>query len=78
MIPFARELLNLGAKVVIAAITLPSINDITAAELDILLQKIDDELFKAKYESGVLQCVASGNGTCVIDLRKLSEVRMYL
>lgn len=40
MLPFARELLRAGTRVVIAANELPSINDITAAELDALLPQV--------------------------------------
>lgn len=37
MLPLARELLRQGTTVIVAANEAPSINDITAAELDALL-----------------------------------------
>ena len=40
MLPFARELLKRGTTVVLAANSAPSINDITAAELEALLPAI--------------------------------------
>jgi type II pantothenate kinase len=40
MLPLARELLRHGTCVVLAANSLPSINDITAAELDALLPQV--------------------------------------
>lgn len=40
MLPLARELLRLGTTVIIAANSLPSINDITAAELEALLPQV--------------------------------------
>lgn len=40
MLPFARELLKRGTHVVVAANETPSINDITAAELEALLPTI--------------------------------------
>ena len=76
MLPFARELLRQGcSQVVIAANELPSINDITAAELDALLPKIaaaDDILCKA-ISTRRLIVVSSGNALPVIDLRDVSQ-----
>lgn len=40
MIPFVRELLSLGCEVVLAANSLPAINDITAPELKGLLSAV--------------------------------------
>lgn len=40
MIPFARELLRMGAEVVMCANSQPAINDITAPELRALLDQI--------------------------------------
>jgi uncharacterized protein with ATP-grasp and redox domains len=74
MLPFARELVRQGMKVIIAANELPSINDITFGELDGLLPKIaaiDDVLCKA-ISSQNLVVVSSGNALPVIDLRQVS------
>ncbi len=40
MIPFARELLRMGAEVVMVANSQPAINDITSAELRTLLEDV--------------------------------------
>ena len=42
MIPFARELLRMGAEVVMVANSLPAINDITTPELRALLQAVSE------------------------------------
>ena len=42
MIPLARELLRMGAEVVLCANSLPAINDITAQELRELIDKVAD------------------------------------
>lgn len=77
MIPFARELLRqfLVEKVVLTANEKPSINDITAAELDALfprISSIDDVLCKA-ISTGKLVVVSSGNDLPVIDLSCVSQ-----
>lgn len=75
IMPFARELLRQGTQVVIAANELPSINDITASELDIVLPDIaqqDDIICKAVADQR-LKIISSGNDLPVIDLTKLSE-----
>ncbi|KAI3436717.1 hypothetical protein D9Q98_006132 [Chlorella vulgaris] len=74
MLPLARELLRQGTIVIIAANTLPAINDITAAELEQLLPQIcaaDSVLCKGVSERR-LQVVPSGSGLPVIDLSKVS------
>ena len=42
MLPLARELLRHGTTVIVAANSAPSINDITAAELEALLPQASD------------------------------------
>ena len=42
MVPFARELLRMGAEVVMVANSLPAINDITTPELRALLQAVSE------------------------------------
>ncbi len=74
MLPFARELLQRGTMVVLAANHLPSINDITAAELADVLEaagKLDPVLGRALTE-GTLKVVDSGSDICVIDLGQVS------
>jgi damage-control phosphatase, subfamily II, stand-alone protein len=77
MIPFARELLRRGTQVVLAANSVPSINDITAEELveHILPALVDlgDTILSPAIADGRLRVVASGSDMPVIDLRYLSE-----
>ncbi len=75
MLPLAREFLKLGSRVIMAANTAPSINDITAAELEELLEaagKVDGLIGEA-VASGLLRCIPSGNDLPVIDLAAVSE-----
>lgn len=76
-LPFARQLLisSVAEEVVIAANSLPSINDITFEELDSLLSKVckaDDKMsdFISKRK---LRVIPSGNDLPVIDLRNVSQ-----
>ena len=76
MLPLARELLKRGTAVVLAANELPSINDMTAAELEALLPQIcslDAILCKA-VSSQRLRVVSSGSGLPVIDLSQVGVV----
>jgi hypothetical protein len=80
MLPLARELLKRGTEVVLAANTLPSINDITAAELKPLLAaaaEVDNIIRRAAVEQ-TLRVVESGNDMPVIDLRRVSGVAIRL
>lgn len=74
MIPLARELIKNGTFVVLAANEVPALNDITAAELKVLLKdcgKIDKLLGRAVDEQ-VITVVSSGSALPIIDLTKLS------
>lgn len=74
MLPFARELVKRGTQVVLAANSVPSINDITAEELLPLLAAAAerDEVIAAALFNGALTVVASGNDLGVIDLSSVS------
>ncbi|CAK0782572.1 hypothetical protein CVIRNUC_005784 [Coccomyxa viridis] len=74
MLPLARELLQRGTTVVLAANSQPSINDITAPELSEAVQKaaeLDPVIRRAELEAALI-VVPSGNDLPVIDLRKVS------
>ncbi|KAF5826462.1 hypothetical protein DUNSADRAFT_3028 [Dunaliella salina] len=75
MLPFARELLRLGMKVVLAANRGPTINDITAEELQAVVQEAArlDNSFRQASQEGKLAVVSSGSDLPVIDLRLLSQ-----
>lgn len=74
MLPLARELIKAGTEVILAANSLASINDVTAAELRAILQEAaatDQTLDMAVAEEGI-SVVESGNDLPVIDLLKVN------
>ncbi len=75
MLPLARELLQRGTAVVLAANSQPSINDITAPELSEAVQRAAeaDYVTRRALLEGSLTVVPSGNDLPVIDLRKVSH-----
>lgn len=70
MLPLAAELLRAGAEVVLAANERPSLNDITARELDDLLDRAG--VFDAERREGRLRVVSSGSAAPLIDLAQVS------
>jgi type II pantothenate kinase len=73
-LPLARELAGRGIRVVLAANTTPALNDITASELETLLdscRRLDDKLDRFVGER-LITVVASGCGAPLIDLRGVS------
>lgn len=79
ILPFARELLRRGTKVVLAANDLPSINDVTYPELVEIIAKLKDEngLLAGVDTSGLL-IANSGNDLPVIDLTNVSPELAFL
>ncbi|QQE12108.1 DUF89 family protein [Planctomycetota bacterium] len=75
MIPFCRYLLQRGTKVIIAANSGPSLNDVIVDELEDLLDQICDfdSVICEAIEEGQLQVVGSGNVAPLIDLTKISS-----
>lgn len=73
MIPLARELIKNGTFVVLAANEVPALNDITAAELQVLLKDVAqlDKLLGRAVEEQVITVVSSGNSLPIIDLTKV-------
>ncbi|MCC6639677.1 MAG: DUF89 family protein [Deltaproteobacteria bacterium] len=73
MLPFARECLRRGARVVLSANRTPALNDVTHDELVALVEEAAqrDEALRAAVSSGQLAIVTSGNGLPLIDLRTL-------
>ncbi len=74
MVPFARELLQRGSRVVISANTLPTLNDITHPEMVELMGRITalDPLLDAAWRDRRLELVPSGNAYPLMDLRHVS------
>jgi type II pantothenate kinase len=75
VIPFVRMLANRGTKVIVAANTLPALNDITAAELLELLPNLAmlDPILAAHLKSKMIEVIPSGSGAPLIDLNDMSE-----
>lgn len=79
ILPFARELLRHGTKVVLAANDLPSINDVTYPELLEIIAKLKDENGQlVGVDASNLLVVNSGNDLPVIDLSSVSSDLAYL
>nr|KAJ0194331.1 hypothetical protein LSAT_V11C800437900 [Lactuca sativa] len=79
ILPFARELLRHGTKVVLAANDLPSINDVTYHELLEIISKLKDENGKLLgVDIQNLLIANSGNDLPVIDLASVSQELAYL
>jgi uncharacterized protein with ATP-grasp and redox domains len=74
MLPLARELVRRGTRVILAANSVPSINDVTADELAALMPKAaaGDAVFTSALADGRLTIMPSGNDLPVIDLRHVS------
>lgn len=71
---FARELALAGTRIVLAANELPSLNDITLAEVDVVLQALaaQDPKLERMLADGTITTVSTGTGMPVIDLAEVS------
>ncbi|OAY63282.1 uncharacterized protein At2g17340-like isoform X1 [Ananas comosus] len=79
ILPFARELLRHGTKVILAANDLPSINDVTYPELIEIIAKLKDENGQlAGVDASGLLVVNSGNDLPVIDLTAVSPELAFM
>ncbi|KAL5789020.1 hypothetical protein ACOSP7_005969 [Xanthoceras sorbifolium] len=79
ILPFARELLRQGTKVVLAANDMPSINDVTYPELIEIISKLKDENGQLMgVDTSNLLIANSGNDLPVIDLSRVSQELAYL
>lgn len=80
VIPFARELLKRGTKVILCANSAPSLNDITSEELISVIEKCCNEcqIIKNAYEIRK-NLIIFGNGQIgpCLDMRTLSP-RKYI
>lgn len=75
MIPLARELIKNGTFVVLAANEVPALNDITAAELKVLLRDCGktDKLLGRAIDEQIITVVSSGSSLPIIDLTKVQH-----
>ncbi len=74
-LPLARHLASRGARVVLAANSTPSLNDITADELNVVLDQLAarDRLINDQLDVGQISVVASGCGTPLVDLSDVTD-----
>jgi damage-control phosphatase, subfamily II, stand-alone protein len=74
MVPFMRELLLRGTEVVVAANSVPSINDVTVPEMEDIMERAGriDGVLGQMRTAGKWRLVSSGNDMPVIDLRRVS------
>ena len=79
MLPLARALIKKGTIVVMAANSVPSINDVTARELQGIVQAAGDidSILGRGLKEGILTVVESGNDLPVIDLKKARASRLW-
>ncbi|KAG2611003.1 hypothetical protein PVAP13_4KG118500 [Panicum virgatum] len=79
ILPFARELLRRGTKVILAANDMPSINDVTYPELIEIINKLKDADGKlAGVDASNLLVANSGNDLPVIDLSSVSPELAFM
>lgn len=77
VLPFVRELLRRGTRVILCANRRPSLNDITCAELGELLreccERSGDEHLRGALSEGRLLVADNGQSGPCLDMRHLSE-----
>nr|XP_054931825.1 4'-phosphopantetheine phosphatase-like isoform X1 [Dermacentor andersoni] len=82
VLPFARELLSRGTKVLLCANTRPALNDVTHQELQILVQRVAESVCPRLREAlvqGHLQVLDSGQSSPCLDLSRINvEVAMRM
>jgi len=75
VIPFVRELLRRGTKVIIVANTAPALNDITRRELEAMcprLAQIDAKVLGMALDENRLIVMDHGQGSPCLDLRRIN------
>lgn len=75
ILPFAREILRRGTKVVLCANREPALNDITQKELVDVIERCCNEcqIIKDAYESGHLLIRSNGQSGPCLDFRQIPE-----
>merc|ERR1712241_1246128 len=65
VMPFVEELLRRGTKVLLCANNRPVLNDVTYAELELILQRVSplSEVLSDALANGKLECLDSGQGS---------------
>ncbi|KAL7637380.1 UNVERIFIED_CONTAM: hypothetical protein RMT77_012108 [Armadillidium vulgare] len=75
IIPFARELLKRGTKVILCANSKPALNDMTAIELEVLMRLVVAvcPVIELALKEERLRVRASGQGSPCLDLSRLTQ-----
>jgi len=75
ILPFTRELLLMGTKVILAGNTFPSLNDLTYKELNLYCRKAAQQcsILKEAIASGQLVTVENGQKGPCLDLKNISS-----
>ncbi|OQR70041.1 pantothenate kinase 4-like [Tropilaelaps mercedesae] len=75
VIPFARELLKLGATVILCSNLRPVLNDVTIQELRDISEKVAklDAVWMNASQSGKLELLDSGQGSPCLDLSRINR-----
>lgn len=75
VLPFVRELLRIGTKVILCANRTPSLNDVTCAELRALLAECGEHcaVLRRASEEGALRVADNGQSGPCLDMRHLSS-----
>ena len=71
ILPLARHMVQHGSTVVLAANSVPSLNDVTAAELSTLLQRASN--IDSTFGGSRIKVIDSGNDAPLIDLEHVSH-----
>ncbi|XP_065840838.1 4'-phosphopantetheine phosphatase-like [Oscarella lobularis] len=75
VLAFARELLRKGTKVILSPISFPSVNNVTASELEALLLRVKNQcsIIESADRSGQLLVMESGTLSPCLDLRRIDS-----
>ncbi|KAJ3118657.1 hypothetical protein HDU96_010641 [Phlyctochytrium bullatum] len=75
ILPFARYLLQKGSSVILAANTRPSVNDVTAFEMEGIISEAAkfDQKIADSWESKKLRVIGTGSASPCLDLRRVSD-----
>ena len=78
VLPFIEELLRRKSRVILCANSRPILNDVTYAELSLLLSQVAEisDVIRTSLETGLLVARDSGQGSPCLDLARMNfEVR---
>ena len=75
VVPFVEEMLSRGTRVILCANTRPILNDVTYAELSLLLGQVSkvSPLICSALDTGMLVARDSGQGSPCLDLARMNQ-----